>query len=167
MKSLGNARRGVPSIVRCIEGYYNPRRMRSPLGYLPRTGVQNRPGIGAHMNDDIAVDGAPRCRRRADAVLLRPRRRVRLGEADTRARRDARLADRLGLCSSTYPTQMGAASARVTLSPQGRVIVQTAAHEIGQGVDILDPTKDKSNIGVITTAQPALPANLYLQPTIR
>ncbi|WP_375383268.1 xanthine dehydrogenase family protein molybdopterin-binding subunit [uncultured Sphingomonas sp.] len=39
-----------------------------------------------------------------------------------------------GCASSMYPTQMGAASARVTLSPQGRIVVQTATHEIGQGV---------------------------------
>ena len=39
-----------------------------------------------------------------------------------------------GCASTMYPTQMGPASARVTLSPQGRVTVQTATHEIGTGV---------------------------------
>ena len=39
-----------------------------------------------------------------------------------------------GCASTMYPTQMGAASARVTMSPQGTVKVQTASHEIGQGV---------------------------------
>ena len=39
-----------------------------------------------------------------------------------------------GCASTMYPTQMGPAAARVTLSPQGRVTVQTATHEIGTGV---------------------------------
>jgi len=39
-----------------------------------------------------------------------------------------------GCASTMYPTQMGAASARVTMTPQGTVKVQTASHEIGQGV---------------------------------
>ena len=39
-----------------------------------------------------------------------------------------------GCASTMYPTQMGPASARVILSPQGHVTVQTATHEIGQGV---------------------------------
>ena len=39
-----------------------------------------------------------------------------------------------GCASSMYPTQMGPASARVTLAPGGRVVVETATHEIGTGV---------------------------------
>jgi xanthine dehydrogenase YagR molybdenum-binding subunit len=39
-----------------------------------------------------------------------------------------------GCASTMYPTQMGAASARVIMSPQGTVKVQTASHEIGNGI---------------------------------
>ena len=38
-----------------------------------------------------------------------------------------------GCASTMYPTQMAPATARVTLTPQGSVKVQTAAHEIGNG----------------------------------
>ena len=38
-----------------------------------------------------------------------------------------------GCATSLYPTNMGPATARVTLTPQGKVRVQTAAHEIGTG----------------------------------
>ena len=38
-----------------------------------------------------------------------------------------------GCASTLYPTALGAATARVTLSPQGAVRVQTAAHDIGTG----------------------------------
>ncbi len=38
-----------------------------------------------------------------------------------------------GCATSMYPTSMGPATARVTLTPQGKVRVQTAAHEIGTG----------------------------------
>jgi xanthine dehydrogenase YagR molybdenum-binding subunit len=40
----------------------------------------------------------------------------------------------LGCASTLYPTQMAPASVRVRLTPQGQVRVQTATHEIGQGV---------------------------------
>jgi xanthine dehydrogenase YagR molybdenum-binding subunit len=39
-----------------------------------------------------------------------------------------------GTAATMYPTQMGPAAARVTLSPAGRATVATATHEIGQGV---------------------------------
>ncbi len=39
-----------------------------------------------------------------------------------------------GCASAFYPTHVGAATARVRLSPNGEVRVQTAAHEIGNGV---------------------------------
>ena len=39
-----------------------------------------------------------------------------------------------GCATTMYPTQMGAASARVTLSPDGFATVRTATHEIGTGV---------------------------------
>jgi xanthine dehydrogenase YagR molybdenum-binding subunit len=39
----------------------------------------------------------------------------------------------LGCATTLYPTQISPAAARVTLTPQGRVLVQTAAHDIGNG----------------------------------
>jgi xanthine dehydrogenase YagR molybdenum-binding subunit len=39
-----------------------------------------------------------------------------------------------GCASAFYPTHVGAATARVRLSPDGKVRVQTAAHEIGNGI---------------------------------
>jgi xanthine dehydrogenase YagR molybdenum-binding subunit len=38
-----------------------------------------------------------------------------------------------GCAATMYPTQLGPATARVALTPQGSVKVQTAAHEIGNG----------------------------------
>src|SRR5438477_3641705 len=38
-----------------------------------------------------------------------------------------------GCATTMYPTQMGPATARVTVTPQGAVKVQTAAHDIGTG----------------------------------
>ncbi len=38
-----------------------------------------------------------------------------------------------GCATALYPTQMSAATARVTLSPQGNIKVLTAAHDIGNG----------------------------------
>jgi xanthine dehydrogenase YagR molybdenum-binding subunit len=40
----------------------------------------------------------------------------------------------LGCATAVYPTHVGAAAARVRLSPDGEVRVQTAVHEIGNGV---------------------------------
>ena len=42
----------------------------------------------------------------------------------------------IGCASTIYPTHLGAATARVTLTPNGRARVQTAAHEIGTGTMI-------------------------------
>jgi xanthine dehydrogenase YagR molybdenum-binding subunit len=39
-----------------------------------------------------------------------------------------------GCASTMYPTQVAPAAARVTISPAGRVKVQTASHEIGTGI---------------------------------
>jgi len=47
--------------------------------------------------------------------------------------RDGDWAVGLGCASTMYPTAMAPATARVTLTPQGSVKVQTAAHEIGNG----------------------------------
>ena len=38
-----------------------------------------------------------------------------------------------GCAATLYPTQISAAAARVTVTPDGRVLVQTAAHDIGNG----------------------------------
>jgi xanthine dehydrogenase YagR molybdenum-binding subunit len=38
-----------------------------------------------------------------------------------------------GCAATMYPAQMGPATARVTVTPQGTVKVQTAAHDIGTG----------------------------------
>jgi xanthine dehydrogenase YagR molybdenum-binding subunit len=47
--------------------------------------------------------------------------------------RDGEWAVGWGSAATMYPTQVGPATARVTLTPQGAVKVQTAAHEIGNG----------------------------------
>ena len=39
-----------------------------------------------------------------------------------------------GCASTMYPTNMGPAAARVTMTPDGKVVVQSATHEIGTGV---------------------------------
>ena len=55
-----------------------------------------------------------------------------------------------GMASSLYPTAVAPAAARVTLSPTGRVKVQSATHEIGNGVyTVLAITAaDKLGIGL-------------------
>jgi xanthine dehydrogenase YagR molybdenum-binding subunit len=44
------------------------------------------------------------------------------------------MARRWGCATAVYPTHVGAVTARVRLLPNGHVRVQTAAHEIGNGV---------------------------------
>ncbi|HLJ19259.1 MAG TPA: xanthine dehydrogenase family protein molybdopterin-binding subunit, partial [Stellaceae bacterium] len=53
-----------------------------------------------------------------------------------------------GCAASMYPTNMGPAAARVTLSPTGRVRVQTAAHEIGNGAYTAIAITAASRLGV-------------------
>jgi len=53
-----------------------------------------------------------------------------------------------GCATSLYPTNMGPASARVTLSPQGTVKVQTAGHEIGTGIMTVLALTAVSGLGV-------------------
>ncbi len=53
-----------------------------------------------------------------------------------------------GCAASMYPTNMGPAAARVTLSPSGRVKVQTAAHEIGTGAYTAVAITTASQLGV-------------------
>jgi len=54
-------------------------------------------------------------------------------EAKPGSMRDGDWAIGWGCAATMYPTQLGAATARVTLTPRGTVKVQTAAHEIGNG----------------------------------
>ncbi len=53
-----------------------------------------------------------------------------------------------GCATTCYPSQMGAASARVRLTPQGAVRVQTATHEIGNGVMTALALTAASGLGV-------------------
>ncbi|HZK92213.1 MAG TPA: xanthine dehydrogenase family protein molybdopterin-binding subunit [Stellaceae bacterium] len=55
-----------------------------------------------------------------------------------------------GCASTMYPTQLGPATARVAITPQGAAKVQTAAHEIGNGAYtvIAITAADKLGIGV-------------------
>ena len=54
----------------------------------------------------------------------------------------------MGCATSLYPTNMGAATARVVLSPQGTVKVQTAGHEIGTGIYTVVALMAVSGLGV-------------------
>ena len=53
-----------------------------------------------------------------------------------------------GCASTIYPTQVAPASARVVLSPEGAVKVQTATHEIGQGVRTVVALTAADRLGV-------------------
>jgi len=55
-----------------------------------------------------------------------------------------------GCAATMYPTQMGPATARVTIMPQGTAKVQTAAHDIGNGAYtvIALTAADKLGIGI-------------------
>ena len=53
-----------------------------------------------------------------------------------------------GCATTMYPSQMGPATARVVLSPQGTVRVQTAGHEIGTGIITVLALMAVSNLGV-------------------
>lgn len=71
-----------------------------------------------------------------------------------------------GCAATMYPTQMGPATARVTLTPQGWVKVQTAGHDIGTGaytvfaltaVDLLGVPLDKVQVELGDTDLPPAP----------
>jgi xanthine dehydrogenase YagR molybdenum-binding subunit len=71
-----------------------------------------------------------------------------------------------GCASTMYPTQVGPAAARVTLSPGGSVRVQTAAHEIGNGIttaialtvaDALGVAADRVQVELGDTTLPPAP----------
>ena len=71
-----------------------------------------------------------------------------------------------GCASTLYPTQIAPATARVTLSPQGGVTVQTGTHEIGNGVmtvvgitasDMLGVALDKVDVQVGDSRLPPAP----------
>jgi xanthine dehydrogenase YagR molybdenum-binding subunit len=53
-----------------------------------------------------------------------------------------------GCATTMYPTQMGPATARVTLTPQGAVKVQTAAHDIGTGAYTVVALTASDRLGV-------------------
>lgn len=54
-----------------------------------------------------------------------------------------------GCATTMYPTQMGPATARVTLSPDGHATVRTATHEIGNGV--------RTAIAIVAAAELGVP----------
>jgi xanthine dehydrogenase YagR molybdenum-binding subunit len=56
-----------------------------------------------------------------------------------------------GCATTLYPTQMGGATARVTLSPDGHAIVRTATHEIGTGI--------RTAIAIVAAQELGLPMN--------
>jgi xanthine dehydrogenase YagR molybdenum-binding subunit len=56
-----------------------------------------------------------------------------------------------GCATTLYPTQMGGATARVTLSPEGNAIVRTATHEIGTGI--------RTAIAIVAAQELGLPMN--------
>ncbi len=53
-----------------------------------------------------------------------------------------------GCATTMYPTQMGPATARVTVTPQGAVKVQTAAHDIGTGAYTVVALTASDRLGV-------------------
>lgn len=71
-----------------------------------------------------------------------------------------------GCAATMYPSQIGPATARVTLAPDGRARVQTAAHEIGNGAytvigmvaaDLLGLDVDKVSVELGDTELPPAP----------
>lgn len=53
-----------------------------------------------------------------------------------------------GCATTMYPKQMGPATARVTITPQGAVKVQTAAHDIGTGAYTVVALTASDRLGV-------------------
>jgi xanthine dehydrogenase YagR molybdenum-binding subunit len=53
-----------------------------------------------------------------------------------------------GCATTMYPTQMGPATARVTVTPQGAVKVQTAAHDIGTGAYTMVALTASDRLGI-------------------
>src|SRR5256885_402080 len=53
-----------------------------------------------------------------------------------------------GCATTMYPTQMGPATARVTVTPQGAVKVQTAAHDVGTGAYTVVALTASDRLGV-------------------
>ncbi|MGA8401348.1 MAG: xanthine dehydrogenase family protein molybdopterin-binding subunit [Stellaceae bacterium] len=53
-----------------------------------------------------------------------------------------------GCATTLYPTQMGPATARVTITPQGAAKVQTAAHDIGNGAYTVIALTASDRLGV-------------------
>jgi xanthine dehydrogenase YagR molybdenum-binding subunit len=57
-----------------------------------------------------------------------------------------------GCATAVYPTHIGAAAARVHLSPEGKVLVQIASHEIGTGVRTVAAQMAAERLGVEISA---------------
>jgi xanthine dehydrogenase YagR molybdenum-binding subunit len=67
---------------------------------------------------------------------------------EPRSMRDGDWLIGMGCASSVYPSNVGAASARVRLSATGRVLVQSASHEIGTGVRTVAGQMAAEELGV-------------------
>jgi xanthine dehydrogenase YagR molybdenum-binding subunit len=70
-----------------------------------------------------------------------------------------------GCASALYPTHVGASSARVRLTADGRAVVQIAAHEIGVGINTIVAQVTAERLGIplsavsVETGDSALPAS--------
>jgi xanthine dehydrogenase YagR molybdenum-binding subunit len=68
--------------------------------------------------------------------------------AEPRSMRDGDWMIGMGCATAVYPTNVGAASARVRLSASGKVLVQSASHEIGTGVRTVAAQMAAEQLGV-------------------
>jgi xanthine dehydrogenase YagR molybdenum-binding subunit len=58
----------------------------------------------------------------------------------------------LGCATAVYPTNVGVATARVRLTPDGHVLVQSASHEIGTGIRTVAAQMAAERLGVPVSA---------------
>jgi xanthine dehydrogenase YagR molybdenum-binding subunit len=68
--------------------------------------------------------------------------------AEPRSMRDGDWLVGMGCATAVYPTNVGASSARVRLSATGKVLVQSASHEIGTGVRTVAGQMAADQLGV-------------------
>jgi xanthine dehydrogenase YagR molybdenum-binding subunit len=68
--------------------------------------------------------------------------------AEPRSMRDGEWLVGMGCATAVYPTNVGASSARVRLSATGKVLVQSASHEIGTGVRTVAGQMAAEQLGV-------------------
>jgi len=68
--------------------------------------------------------------------------------AEPRSMRDGDWLVGMGCATAVYPTNVGASSARVRLSATGKVLVQSASHEIGTGVRTVAGQMAAEQLGV-------------------